>query len=115
MNIFPRLFAAILATLTPRSAEGSRPLRILVIRRREGIGLGDIKLLALISAFLGFWPSIVALFLGLMFATTYPLTQLARRKANALTALPFGSFLAAGGMIAAAFGVRIVEWYKSLL
>jgi leader peptidase (prepilin peptidase)/N-methyltransferase len=86
-----------------------------VVRKREGLGRGDIKLLAMISAFLGFWPSILALFFGLMFATAYALFQMLRRRATGLTALPFGTFLAIGALIAAPFGVRILEWYKSLL
>lgn len=85
------------------------------IRHRDGIGLGDIKLLAMISAFLGFWPAIVALFLGLLLACAYAAVQLARRRATALTALPLGAFLAIGALIAAPYGTPIVLWYKSLL
>ena len=79
------------------------------------MGLGDVKLLALIAAFLGFWPAILALFLGVLLATAYALTLLARRRASALTRLPFGSFLGAGGLLAALFGDQIIAWYKTLL
>ncbi len=87
----------------------------LTLRHREGMGLGDVKLLALIAAFLGLWPALLALFLGLLLATAYALTLLARRRANTLTRLPFGSFLATGGLLAAVTGDRLIAWYRTLL
>lgn len=85
------------------------------IRHREGMGLGDIKLIAMIAAFLGFWPAILALFLGVFIATLYAGTLLARKRASAATKLPFGSFLAIGGLISAIFGARLIEIYTSFL
>ena len=77
--------------------------------------MGDVKLLAMIAAFLGFGESLFALFIGVVTAAVYGIVLLARRRANATTRLPFGSFLAAGGLFAALFGPRIVDWYTSLL
>lgn len=82
---------------------------------RHGLGLGDVKLLAMIAAFLGLAPAILSLFLGVLLATAYALVLLARGRANALTRLPFGSFLALGGLVTALAGDRILAWYKSLL
>ena len=86
-----------------------------LLRHREGMGVGDVKLLALIAAFLGFWPAILALFAGVLFATLYAVTLLARRRADPLTRLPFGSFLGAGGLLSALLGPQIISWYKTLL
>jgi len=86
-----------------------------LLRRREGMGLGDVKLLAMIAAFLGFWPAILALFLGVLLATAYASTLLARRQAGALTRLPFGSFLGVGGLLSALFGPQLIAWYRILL
>ncbi|MCL2660183.1 MAG: prepilin peptidase [Acidobacteriaceae bacterium] len=87
----------------------------LAARRREGMGLGDVKLFAMIAAFLGFWPAILALFVGVFTASVYGIALLAARRANAASKLPFGSFLAAGALFADLFGDRIIEAYRSLL
>lgn len=86
-----------------------------LLRHREGMGLGDVKLIALIAAFLGFWPAMLSLFFGVLTATIYAVVLLARRRADALTRLPFGSFLGAGGLLSALVGPAIIAWYKTLL
>jgi leader peptidase (prepilin peptidase)/N-methyltransferase len=85
------------------------------LRHREGMGLGDVKLLAMIAAFLGFWPSILALFIGVLLASLYGVVLLFRGKAHATTKLAFGSFLAIGGLFSAQFGDRIINMYTALL
>jgi leader peptidase (prepilin peptidase)/N-methyltransferase len=85
------------------------------LRRRQGVGLGDVKLLALIAAFLGFWPAILSLFLGLIFALPYAIFLLAKGRATSRTALPFGTFLCVGGLVAAVIGGPLIVWYRSLL
>jgi leader peptidase (prepilin peptidase)/N-methyltransferase len=86
-----------------------------VVRHHEGMGLGDVKLLAMIAAFLGFWPAILSLFFGVLGASVYGLFQLARGRAGMLSKLAFGSFLAAGGLIASQIGDRIIDAYSQLL
>ena len=85
------------------------------IRHRDGLGLGDVKMLAMVAAFLGFWPTILTLFLGTLFATVYALPLVLRGKANALTKLPFGSFLGLAGLAAALFAQPVLDWYANLL
>jgi leader peptidase (prepilin peptidase)/N-methyltransferase len=85
------------------------------IRHRDGLGLGDVKMLAMIAAFLGFSESLLALLVGVLAASLYGLTLIARRKAHAATALPFGSFLAVGGLFAALWGSSVVDWYARML
>jgi leader peptidase (prepilin peptidase)/N-methyltransferase len=84
------------------------------LRHREGMGLGDVKLLAMIAGFLGFWPALLALFLSTLAATAYALVLVARGRAGAATALPFGSFLCAGGLVTALFGGPVIAFYGSL-
>jgi leader peptidase (prepilin peptidase)/N-methyltransferase len=85
------------------------------LRHREGMGLGDVKLFGLLAAFLGFWSATLALFLGVLIASLYAVILLARGRVGATSKLAFGSFLAAGGLIAALYGEKIINLYKTLL
>ena len=85
------------------------------LRKREGMGLGDAKLMAMIAAFLGFWPAMLALFAGVLLCAGYAVVLLARRRADLATRLPLGSFLAAGGLLAALTGEPLIAWYQQLL
>ena len=85
------------------------------LRKRDGMGLGDVKLLAMIAAFLGFDQMLLALLAGVLAASVYGIVLMARRRAGGASKLPLGSFLAAGGLFAALFGPRIIAWYMGLL
>jgi leader peptidase (prepilin peptidase) / N-methyltransferase len=85
------------------------------VRHRDGMGLGDVKLLAMIAAFLGFWPAILSLFFGTLAAAVYGGALLARGKAGATSRLAFGSFLSIGGLVSALFGNRLINMYIALL
>jgi leader peptidase (prepilin peptidase) / N-methyltransferase len=85
------------------------------VRHRDGMGLGDVKLLAMIAAFLGFWPAILSLFLGTLAAAIYGVILLARGRAGATSRLAFGSFLSIGGLVSALFGNRLINMYIALL
>ena len=84
-------------------------------RGREGLGLGDVKMLAMVAAFLGFWPAVLTLFVGVVLASAYAVGLLGRGKAGATTRLPLGSFLGMGGLFVAVFGERVLDWYRGLL
>jgi leader peptidase (prepilin peptidase)/N-methyltransferase len=109
--IFGRIAAVIGAALFPFLIRWIYKL----LRGRQGLGLGDVKLMAMIAAFLGFWPAILAFFLGSLFILPYSITLLIRKRADRSTALPFGSFLAAGGLVTALVGPALIDWYKSFL
>jgi leader peptidase (prepilin peptidase)/N-methyltransferase len=85
------------------------------LRGRQGLGLGDVKLAAMLAAFLGFWPAVLAMFLGIVLCSGYAVVLVARRRADGLTRLPLGSFLCLGGLITALWGVPLIAWYSSLL
>jgi leader peptidase (prepilin peptidase)/N-methyltransferase len=85
-----------------------------LLRDREGMGLGDVKLLALIAAFLGLRPALLALFLGVFAAALYGIALMLTQRATRATRLPFGSFLAAAGLVAALVGNRLIDTYAAL-
>ena len=84
------------------------------LRGHEGMGLGDAKLMAMLAAFLGFGPAMLALFVGVLLSSIYAVTLLLRRKGNATTALPLGTFLCIGGLLSAIFATPLIHWYTSL-
>ena len=85
------------------------------LRGREGMGLGDAKLLAMIAGFLGFGDAMLSFFLGMIACSIYAIYLLARGRATTMTKLPLGSFLAAGGLVTALLGEAVLTWYKGLL
>ena len=85
------------------------------LRGRDGLGLGDVKMLAMVAAFLGFWPAVLTLFVGTMLAAVYGVGLMVRGKAGAGSRLPLGSFLGVGGLFAALFGDGVIGWYSGLL
>ena len=84
------------------------------VRKREGLGLGDVKLMAMIAAFLGFAPAMLALFIGVLLGAFYGVVLLARRKASATSQLPLGTFLCIGGLVAALLADPMLAWYRGL-
>lgn len=109
--VFGRLLAICLAAAIPLTIRAIYK----AVRHREGLGLGDAKLLAMIAAFLGFWNAIFALFVGVILAAIYAVTLLARRRATATTRIPLGTFLCLGGLLAILLGEPMIAWYRSLL
>lgn len=80
-----------------------------------GMGLGDVKLAALIGAVLGVL-AIPALFLAFAAGAALGLVLLARLGPRARkVAVPFGPFLAAGAVAALVIGPRLVDWYSGTL
>ena len=84
------------------------------LRGREGLGMGDVKMLAMIGAFLG-WPHmLLALMLASFSGSAVGLAVIVSRRGGMQAALPFGTFLALGAIVAAVAGDAILNWYLSL-
>lgn len=78
---------------------------------REGMGGGDIKLLAMIGAFLGWRAILVTLLFGSLLGSVVGVSLMALRGRDTRMAIPFGPFLAAGAVVALFWGERIIGWY----
>jgi leader peptidase (prepilin peptidase)/N-methyltransferase len=85
------------------------------IRHREGLGFGDVKLVALIGSFLGLEGALLTLVLGSIAGSVLGLAyiKITRKDPNNYE-LPFGSFLSAAALAAAVFGDRLLGWYARL-
>ena len=85
-----------------------------LIRHEEGMGFGDVKMLAMIGAFLGWRLVLVTLFVSTILGSVIGVGIVVAKKGNMKTALPFGCFLAIGAILASAVGDRAVTWYLAL-
>jgi leader peptidase (prepilin peptidase)/N-methyltransferase len=84
------------------------------LRHEEGLGMGDVKMLGMIGAFLGWKLVLVTLVLASFLGSIVGLGVLVLKKESLKYALPFGTFLAVAGVVAAVAGERLLAWYLGL-
>jgi leader peptidase (prepilin peptidase)/N-methyltransferase len=84
------------------------------IAGQEGMGLGDVKMLAMIGAFLGPAGVLVSVLLASLSGSAVGLAAIAFGRGDRKTRLPFGVFLAAGGVTALFFGDALAARYRAL-
>ena len=75
------------------------------------MGGGDVKMLAMIGAFLGWKLVLVTLVFSSVAGALIGLAVIASRRGDLKYALPFGTFLALAALVASLYGDRIVAWY----
>jgi leader peptidase (prepilin peptidase)/N-methyltransferase len=80
-------------------------------RGQEGMGGGDIKLLAMIGAFLGWQSIFVTLFVGSVIGSIIGVVVMLYEGADSKLAIPFGPFLAGGALVYLFWGDRILAFY----
>lgn len=82
---------------------------------REGMGGGDVKLLAMIGAFLG-WQSVpFTLLFASCTGSAVGIGAMIRQNSDAKLALPFGPFLSFGALCYLFWGDSLINWYLRLL
>lgn len=84
-------------------------------RREEGLGMGDVKMLAMIGAFLGWKAVLVTLVLSSFSGALIGVALIAAQRGSMKFALPFGTFLAIGAAVAMFAGEPLVNWYAGFL
>jgi leader peptidase (prepilin peptidase)/N-methyltransferase len=85
------------------------------VRHEEGLGMGDVKMLAMIGAFVGWKLTLVALMMASLGGSLIGLVVIASRRGGMKYALPFGTFLALGAAAAATVGPAVLAWYLNFL
>jgi leader peptidase (prepilin peptidase)/N-methyltransferase len=80
------------------------------VRHTDGMGGGDVKLMAMIGAFLGIELVLPVILLASLLGSLYGVTLL-RQGGKATTAVAFGSFLAPAAAFCMFFGSSILSWY----
>ena len=85
------------------------------ISGKEGMGGGDIKLLAMIGAFIGWQGVLLTIFMGSAIGTLVGLIDMRVKKKDMKMRIPFGPFLALGAIIHLFLGNELIAWYLNNL
>lgn len=82
---------------------------------KEGMGGGDIKLLAMIGAFLGWKPALLTIMVGSLSGSLIGLSLIGLGLMKRDEYIPFGPFLVFGALVSMFFAQPLLEWYQTLL
>jgi leader peptidase (prepilin peptidase)/N-methyltransferase len=82
---------------------------------KDGMGGGDIKLLAMIGAFLGWKGVLFTVMASSLIGTAVGIVLMLRAGKGMKMALPFGPFLAIGAIVYLFFGTQLIDLYFNLL
>jgi leader peptidase (prepilin peptidase)/N-methyltransferase len=82
-----------------------------LVTQREGMGGGDIKLLAMIGAFIGWKGVLLTIFIASLTGTLAGMALIFRRRGDMKLAVPFGPFLAVGAIAYLFMGPELMSWY----
>jgi leader peptidase (prepilin peptidase)/N-methyltransferase len=85
------------------------------LRGREGMGLGDVKMMAAVGAFFGLQRTLMTILAGSLLGSVIGTLLIAISKKGRDYELPFGTFLGAGALLVLFFGTPALHWYQSLL
>jgi leader peptidase (prepilin peptidase) / N-methyltransferase len=81
------------------------------LRKREGLGMGDVKMMAMVGAFIGYYLAFVTIFMGSILGLLLGVYLIAFRKMNLQTKLAFGVFLGIGAAVSLFYGLPFLSWY----
>jgi leader peptidase (prepilin peptidase)/N-methyltransferase len=82
--------------------------------KREGMGGGDVKLLAMIGAFLGWKAVILTILLSSLIGSVTGIFVMVLKGKDFKYAIPFGPFLSLGAVISLFYGESLIRWYIAL-
>jgi leader peptidase (prepilin peptidase)/N-methyltransferase len=85
------------------------------VRHKEGLGFGDVKMVAMMGAFLGLSKALLAIFFGCVAGSVGGLAYIyLTKKDPASYQLPFGTFLGAAAIVVSFWGEGLLRWYPGL-
>jgi len=84
-----------------------------IARRRQGLGMGDVKMMAMVGAFLGWRLAMLIIFIGSALGSIIGILLIMFRGQNLQTKLAFGTFLGAAAAIALFYGLDFIHWYAA--
>ncbi len=84
-----------------------------LIRKRQGLGMGDVKMMALVGAFLGWRLALLTIFAGSFLGSLIGVFLIIIRKMNLQSKLAFGVFLGIGAALSLFCGLTLIRWYTN--
>jgi len=81
------------------------------IFKKDALGMGDVKLMGMIGAFLGIEGVCLTLFAGSVLGSIFGIALIFQKRAGLKSQIPFGPYLAAGAIVTLFFGKAIWSWY----
>ncbi|HWQ91307.1 MAG TPA: A24 family peptidase, partial [Clostridia bacterium] len=101
--------------LNPESVPHLEAVTSQVVLPREAMGLGDVKFMAAIGAFLGWKAVVFSLLISSFIGATVGLLLVLLRKRALSSRLPYGPYIALAAAIWIFAGPQLIDWYKNLL
>ncbi|MBI5213462.1 MAG: prepilin peptidase [Nitrospirae bacterium] len=84
---------------------------LIAVLSRGGMGGGDIKMMAMVGAFMGWKAVFLTTFIGSLTGSIVGISLMVFKGKGRKTKIPFGPFLALGSVITLFFGGEIIRWY----
>ena len=81
------------------------------LRHRDGLGLGDVKMMMMVGAFLGYRLALLTILAGSLLGSVVGISMQLMGKANMQTKLAFGVFLGIAAAAALFWGIPFLSWY----
>jgi leader peptidase (prepilin peptidase)/N-methyltransferase len=103
------IYSALLGLLIPATI-----LLLIAIVSKGGMGIGDVKLIAMIGVFIGVKYALGAIFLGALIGSIIGVGLIVTKIKGRKDRIPFGPFISLGALLMMLWGERIVRWYLEL-
>ena len=85
-----------------------------LLKKVEGMGFGDVKMMGMVGAFVAWKGVLLTLFLGSLVGSIVGVIVIQRSGGDMKTKLPFGTFLGMGAIVTMYAGERVIEWYSGM-
>jgi len=86
-----------------------------LVRKKKGLGLGDVKMMAMVGAFLGWRMALLTIFVGSLLGSVIGIFLILFKGRTLQTRLAFGTLLGGAAAFALFFGLALIRWYVDLL
>jgi len=86
-----------------------------LITKTEGMGMGDVKLLAMVGAFLGGKAVVITIFLSAFLGAVVGVAVMVIKRKSRKYAIPYGPFLSIGALLSLFWGDVLLAWYYHFL